>query len=420
MEILVQKYGGSSLATDRQVVLVARRVARAHRRGASVIVVVSARGDTTDDLLRAAGLVGVAPDPVETDKLLATGETASAALLAIALRGLGVPAVSLTGPEAGLRAVGRPGHGVVASVAVEPVRRWLTERHVVVVAGFQAASDHGPVITLGRGGSDTSAVALAVAHGADRCEIHTDVDGVRRADPRIVTKPARLPEIDAGLMAEMAFSGARVIHTRAVELAAAHGIDITVHNSARLGRGSTIIGRRTGMLDPGTIEGRAGVAAVTHQLAVGQLFVRTSRGRLPTAAAIFDALAQRQITVDSVTWRTRPDGELELSCCIPESAVVDARAAVNRIAGNGGAAWVRRSLATVSAVGTGLLSRPGLTALAMRAFLETGIDAECVSASQARITFLVPAEQVHDAVSALYRQFGLGRAGRAEPALATA
>lgn len=422
MEITVQKYGGSSLATEEQVVAVARRLALAHRRGAALIVVVSARGDTTDELVRAAAAVSATPDPAEADKLLATGENASAALLAIAVRGLGVPAVSLTGPQAGLRAAGRPGRGMVSDVDTGPVRELLATRHVVIVAGFQAATDRGEVITLGRGGSDTSAVALAVAHGAPRCEIYTDVDGIRRADPRLVPGPALLTEVGADVMGEMAFAGARVMHTRAVELAAAHGVDIAVHNAADPGAGSTIIGRRRAMLDPvspgSRYEGSAGVTAITHDLSVAQLVVATSGELLERAAVILDALARRQIVVDSVVWRTGPDQALEMTCLVARAAATEALAAVSEA--GGGTGQVRSSVGTVSVVGIGLLSRPGLTALALRAFVEADIDAECVSATQARTTFLVDSDCVPEAVGTLYHRFELGDAGETEQVLAVA
>ncbi|TDV54234.1 aspartate kinase [Actinophytocola oryzae] len=431
MEIRVQKYGGSSLATDRQVVRVAGRVAQSYRQGAQVIVVVSARGDTTDELVRAAEAVSSGPDPHETDKLLATGENGSAALLAIALRDLGVPAVSLTGPEAGMRATGRPGVGTVSHVDAAPVRRWLSRRHVVVVAGFQARDELGAVITLGRGGSDTSAVALAIAHDVSLCEIYTDVDGVRSADPRIVTDPALLDELDAEVMAEMAFSGARVLHSRAVELAAAHGVDILVADSAGRGHGSTIIGRRTGMLDtsaetvprpaPGGYENRAGVAAVTHDRSVAQLVVRAGGEPAARVAGVLDVLALRQIAVGSVVWRPVGEDELQLTCSVPEVAAAEALSAVNGVVvPDGGSAWVRRSVGAVSVVGIGLLSRPGLTALAMRTLVDAGVDAECVSCTQARTTFLVEAEQVPAAVAALHEQFELNQEPDEEDTRATA
>jgi aspartate kinase len=407
MEISIQKYGGSSLADDAQVAAVAQRVAQAHRAGGAVIVVVSARGGTTDELVRSATAVSEVPDPRETDKLLATGELASAALLAIALRDLGVPAVSLSGPEAGLRAVGPPGAGVIASIDTGAVRLWLDRHHVVVVAGFQAVDDDGAVVTLGRGGSDTSAVALAVAHGASVCEIYTDVRGIARADPRVVPGAALLPVLPAAVMAEMAFSGARVLHPRSVELAAAHGVDIVVRDASGLGDGSTIFGRRAAMLDSDVLEGRAGVVAVTHDEQVTQVLVDAGCDLVEGSARVLEALARLEIAVDSVQWWSPPGAPLRMRFCVTDDAADEAVAAVRDELGCTVA--LRREFGRVCAVGTGLLSRPGLTALGLTALSTAGIAAECVACSQARTTFLVARERVHDAVRALYECFGLDR-----------
>jgi aspartate kinase len=408
MEISIQKYGGSSLADDAQVAAVAQRVAQTHWSGTAVIVVVSARGATTDELVRSAAAVSQAPDPRETDKLLATGELASAALLAIALRELDVPAVSLSGPEAGLRAVGPPGAGVIASIEVGTVRHWLDRGHVVVVAGFQALDAEGAVVTLGRGGSDTSAVALAVAHGAAVCEIYTDVRGVARADPRVVPGAGVLQRLPAAVMAEMAFSGARVLHPRSVELAAAHGVDIVVRDSSGLGSGSTILGGRAVMLDSDILEGRAGVVAVTHDDRVTQVLIDAGCDLVEGSARALEALARLEIVVDSVQWWSHPGAPLHMRFCVADDAADEAVAALRAtLADHDCAITLRRELGRVCAVGTGLLSRPGLTALGLNALSAAGIPAECVSCSQARTTFLVERGRVHDAVRTLYERFGL-------------
>ncbi|MFD4641877.1 aspartate kinase [Lentzea sp. NPDC058436] len=405
MEISIQKYGGSSLADDAQVAAVAERVAQAHRSGSAVVVVVSARGATTDELVRSATAVSDVPDPRETDKLLATGELASAALLAIALRDLEVPAVSLSGPEAGLRAVGPPGAGVIASIDTGTVRDWLGRGHVVVVAGFQALDDDGAVVTLGRGGSDTSAVALAVAHGAAVCEIYTDVRGIARADPRVVPGAGLLPVLPAAVMAEMAFSGARVLHPRSVELAAAHGVDIVVRDSSGLGDGSTIFGGRAAMLDSDVLEGRAGVVAVTHDEQVTQVLVDAGCDLVEGSARVLEALARLEIPVDSVQWWSHPGAPLRMRFCLADGAADEAAEAVREELGC--TVTLRREFGRVCAVGTGLLSRPGLTALGLNALSAAGITAECVACSQARTTYLVARDRVHDAVRTLYERFGL-------------
>jgi aspartate kinase len=222
--ISVLKYGGSSLATAGQLRHVAHMVASSHRASGSTVVVVSARANSTDEMLRLAESTGQDRTGRETDQLLATGECASAALLAIALHDFGVPAVSLTGAQAGIRAVGWAGSGVIADIDTRRIRGVVASGAVAVVAGFQGINESGDVITLGRGGSDTTAVALAAALGARRCEICTDVPGVSTADPRVVPDVRVLPVLDPGVMAEMSFAGAKVLHSRAVELAAMHHV----------------------------------------------------------------------------------------------------------------------------------------------------------------------------------------------------
>ncbi|MFE6719661.1 aspartate kinase [Streptomyces albidoflavus] len=401
MDIAIRKYGGSSLATDQQVAAAAEQVARAYRQGVSLIVVVSARGKRTDELVRSAASLSRFPDALEMDKLLATGEAESAALFAMTLQNLGVPAESLSGAQAGLRAVGPHGSGFVSEVDTEPLRRRLKAGRVAVVSGFQARNPEGETITLGRGGSDTSAVALAVGHGMRVCEIYTDVDGVHRADPRVIPGAPLLTRIDAETMAEMAFSGAGVMHTRAVELAAAHGIDIVVRNAASWTRQTTIVGRSADVPEAGRIEGRAGVVAVTHDRAVTQIVVRGGSG-----VVALSTVSGMRVPVDSVTWRTDPSEELHMAFCLSGTALEEVLAEVAcAVRADGGSVETRRSLAKVSLVGVGLLSRPGTTISALSALEDRGIDAQCVSATQARTTFLVPRARVDEAVAALYDAF---------------
>ncbi|RLU79975.1 aspartate kinase [Streptomyces griseocarneus] len=401
MDIAIRKYGGSSLATDRQVASAAEQVAQAHGQGKSLVVVVSARGKKTDELVQSAAGLSHVPDSLEMDKLLATGEAESAALFAIALRNLGVPAESLSGAQAGLRAVGRYGAGFVSEVDPEPLRRRLDTGRVAVVSGFQALNPEGETITLGRGGSDISAVALAVGHRTRVCEIYTDVDGVHRADPRVIAEAPLLTRIDAETMSEMAFSGAGVMHARAVELAAAHGIDVVVRNAADWTRQTTIVGRGADMPESEGIEGRAGVVAVTHDRAVTQVVVRGGAG-----VAALNTVARMQIPVDSVIWPSDPSDEMNMAFCMPDAALEEVLVAVAGVVrAEGGSVETRRSLAKVSLVGVGLLSRPGTTTGALTALSDRGIQARCVSATQARTTFLVPRARVDEAVAALYEEF---------------
>jgi aspartate kinase len=243
MATVVHKYGGSSLASVGQINSVACHVAQTSRAGHAVVVVVSARGDTTDELLALVGQVCAAPPAREVDQLLGTGECASAALLAIALEALGVRAVSLTGAQAGILASGRHGSGRVEAVLASRIRELLRSGVVVVVAGFQGVNAAGDLVTLGRGGSDTTAVAIAAELNIDVCEIRTDVAGVFTADPRTVAGARLLATVPAGVMAEMAFAGARVLHSGALELATLRGVDIRVADARSSEPGSFVTGR---------------------------------------------------------------------------------------------------------------------------------------------------------------------------------
>src|SRR5919202_954335 len=238
--IVVQKYGGSSVATAEHIKAVAERVKKTHESGLSLVVAVSAMGKTTDRLLALAAEVSREPSLREIDQLLATGEEQSVALLAMALHDRGVAATSLTGPQAGMKTTGRYGSGVISGIQPDRLRGLLDEGQVAIVAGFQGVNALGDIMTLGRGGSDTTAVALAAALGADRCEVFTDVDGVYTADPRIVAGARRIPVVLPSEMAEMAWRGAKVMHPRAVELGALYGVEIHVRCSFNEGLGTII------------------------------------------------------------------------------------------------------------------------------------------------------------------------------------
>src|ERR687885_2990828 len=238
--IIVQKYGGRSGGAAEHIRAVAERVKKVHDSGFGVVVTVSAMGKQTDRLLRLAWEVSRDPSPREIDQLLSTGELQSVALLAMALHDRGVAATSLSGPQAGMKTTGRYGSGVISEIQPERMQQLLAEGQVVIVAGFQGMNALGDVMTLGRGGSDTTAVALAAALKAERCEIYTDVDGVYTADPRVVPTARRIPSISSEEMAEMSWRGAKVMHPRAVELGALYGVEIHVRSSFSEGPGTVI------------------------------------------------------------------------------------------------------------------------------------------------------------------------------------
>jgi aspartate kinase len=319
--IVVQKYGGSSVATAQHIKAVAERVSRARGSGLDLVVVVSAMGKTTDRLLRLAGEVSRDPSPREIDQLLATGEEQSVALLAMALHAREVPAVSLTGPQAGMTVTGRYGSGVISEIRPERIHRLLGEDQVVIVAGFQGMNSLGDVMTLGRGGSDTTAVALAAAVKAERCEIYTDVDGVYTADPRIVKEAHRIPVISPEEMAEMSWRGAKVMHPRAVELGALYGVEIHVRSSFEEGPGTVI----TGGNGLEHLETRETLAGIVHDLDVSRVTLNGIRTGPGTLSRVFAPLAERGISVDVIVESGVKEGGADVAFTVRRADFAEAR-----------------------------------------------------------------------------------------------
>jgi aspartate kinase len=395
MTTVVQKYGGSSLATVERMGMVADRIARTRAAGRPVSVVVSATGDTTDELLRLATAVSGTPDPRETDQLLATGECASAALLAMALRRRGVAAVSLTGGQAGFRVTGPHGGGSIERVCIERIRSLLADGNVVVVAGFQGVNAGGDVVTLGRGGSDTSAVALAAALGARTCQIYTDVAGVFTADPRLVPGARLLHLLPSGVMAELAFAGARVLHARAVELARMSGVDIEVCDPATDGPGTVVESR------PAGLESRSCVVAVAHDTDVVHLTVDAA------APDLLRLLTEQATPPDLFAYAAGPPGS---RCGFTVTAAGAARLRdplARLVARSGGEVAAETVAGKVSIVGTGLLSRPQLAARMLCCLESAGIAPTWLGASQMRVSAVVPATDALPAATVLHRAFGL-------------
>jgi aspartate kinase len=411
-EIVVQKFGGSSLATAAKLRVAADLIARTHRAGLATVVVVSARGDTTDDLLRLAGGahggVRSARTAREIDQLLATGESASAALLAMSVDRLGVPAISLTCRQAGILATGRHGFGVITAIETGRLMELLDAGYVVVVAGFQGIDADGDVITLGRGGSDTTAVALAATLNADRCEIYTDVDGVFSADPRIVPAARSLPRVDAGLMAEMAFAGARVLHSRAVELAAMRGVDLQVRRIPVGGSGTAIITGGTDVM----LESAGAVVAITHDLDVARVLVHAVGGRRDPTAEILSVLARHSVPVDLVARSGPNEDEFRMGFTVRRSDLADVRLALSEAAlGLGGGLRVDEDVAKVSLIGMGLLNRPEYAARMITAVAAAGIAISWLSTSQLRTSVIVPLARAIHVVELLHDTFALDRDG---------
>lgn len=404
MTILVQKFGGSSLATNEQVVRAASIVRQARDEGTPPVVCVSARGSGTDDLLAEAAALGPA-DQRELDQLLSTGETASTAFMAMALISQGVPAVSLTGGQAGITVARSGGETRIAGIDPTRIRAHLGAGSVVVVAGFQGVDHAGDTRTLGRGGSDTSAVALAAALGAKVCEIYTDVEGVYSADPRVVPQARVLPEVPSQVMSEMAISGARVVHARAMELAAVHGITVTVGTPASRLPGTVIPARSTDML-----ENTGFAAAVTHDPHVVRVLVHRPGGASGLGRALMGLLAERFNAIDLVGWPGAAVGGTSAGFVVRAEQAAQLEAALKDTADEFGFTYsLDAGLGQVSLVGTGLLNRPGYTGRVLRVLDTLGVTAEWVSTTQSRVSVLVPTEDVGAVAAAVHEEFGLGR-----------
>ncbi|OKJ19205.1 aspartate kinase [Streptomyces sp. CB00316] len=410
--MVVQKYGGSSLATVSQVRQVADRVGSLARSGRRVVVVVSAQGDTTDELIGRADAVNPHPAGHELDQLLATGETASAALMAMALQHSGLAATALSGSRSGILATGPHGAGVIVAIDTEQLRTLLDAGRTVVIAGFQGVTADGDIITLGRGGSDTTAVAVAAELRAGHCEIYSDVRGVYTADPRVVPDARLMPDIDIDVMTEMAFAGARVMHSRAVELAALYDVDILVGRSTALQTG-TRIHRRDGN---DMLEDRTAVMAVVHDTDIARITLRTHDTPDPSPA-VFRFLAEESIPADMTTVSSAPGGGFSLGLTVHRSHAADvSRSFSDLMAPRRHGVEVEDQVAKVSIVGQGLLSRPEYASRMLASLVGSGISARSLSASQLRVSVTVPSSDAVRAVGLLHSEFGLGAEAGAMPA----
>jgi len=403
LKIVVQKYGGSSVATAEHIMAVAERVKKNHEEeGLSLVVVVSAMGKTTDRLLALTRVLARNPSPREIDQLLSTGEQQSVALLAMALHDRGVAATSLSGPQAGMKTTGRYGSGVILEIQPERMQQLLAEGQVVIVAGFQGMNALGDVMTLGRGGSDTTAVALAAALGADRCEIYTDVDGIYTADPRIVPEAHRIPVISSSEMAEMAWRGAKVMHPRAVELGALYGVEIHVRSSFSENPGTII--KEDKALE--RLETRETLAGIVHDLNVSRVTLTGIRTGPGVMSRVFTPLAKAGVSVDVIVESAPKEGASDVAFTVSRADFAQARRLAGEVAeALGGQVEGEEDLGKISVVGTGMLNRPGYAANMFDALGRAGIPIRMVSTSEIQVTCVIPAERVEEAVRLLHRGF---------------
>ena len=405
MGLIVQKYGGTSVGSAERIKAVAKRVLAAKQQGNKIVVVVSAMGDTTDELISLANQITNEPDEREMDLLLSTGEIISCTLLAMALRSLGQEAVSFTGAQAGIRTDGIYSRAKI--VAIDPARiiKQLDEDRVAIVAGFQGVTDEHDVTTLGRGGSDTTAVAVAASLNADICEIYTDVDGVFTADPRLVPEAHKLDRISYDEMLELAQQGAKVMHPRAVDVGAVYEIPIMVRSSFNDNPGTLIYGGE-GM------EASNKVRGIAHDVDVAKITVIGVPDQPGIAASVFQPLAEAHISVDTIVQNAGLDGTTDLSFTVAEGDLTKSVRIIETVKEQVKARGVTSStgLAKVSVVGTGIQHAPGYAARMFRTIADAGINIDMITTSEIRITCLIAKDKVGDAVRALHTAFELEKA----------
>ena len=401
-QVVVQKYGGTSVASPARIQRVGRRIAETVRSGNPVVAVVSAMGHTTDRLIALAHRVSPSPSARELDMLTANGETITAPLVAMCLQALGVPAISLTGLQAGVRTSGHHSKARIREIETQRIRAELAAGRVCVVAGFQGVTESMETTTLGRGGSDTTAVALAAALGCRTCEIYTDVDGIYSADPRVVARPRKITHISYEEMLELAAVGAKVMHPRAVELGELYGVEIHVRSSFKKGVGTMIVAQVP-------MEDRNRVRGVAHESNVAKITVRGVPDRPGVAAALFEPLGAASISVDVIVQNVGLTGATDITFTVDEGELAQAVALVQEANRQIGAAEVLSSggLAKLSIVGTGMLGTPGIAARMFRTLAENRINIEMISTSEIRITCLVDRARAADGVRALHTAFEL-------------
>jgi len=402
MALIVQKYGGSSVADAEKIKNVACRIAKTKEEGNQVVVVVSAMGDTTDELIRMAHQVSQQPQERELDVLLFTGEVISSTLLAMALGSLGCKAVSLTGAQAGIQTDSTYSRARILRVDPKRTVNELAEDNIVIVAGFQGVTSNMDITTLGRGGSDTTAVALAASLNADVCQIYTDVEGVYTADPRLVPEASKLDKIGYEEMLEMASYGAKVIHPRAVELGQLYNMPILVASSFS-DRPGTIICKEASM------EVKNKVRGIAHDTDVAKITVVGVPDHPGIAAAIFEPLAKANISVDTIVQNASIENITDLTFTVARSDLNKAMSIVEPVAKSvGGKQCVTDcTLAKVSIIGAGMQNTPGYAARMFHALSEQGINIQLITTSEIRITCIISEDRVKDAVRALHKAFEL-------------
>jgi aspartate kinase len=400
--LVVMKFGGTSVGDTEKLKRVAERLVAAHEQGTKVVAVLSAMGGTTDELIRLAHEVSPNPHPREYDLLVSTGERISNALCAMAVHDLGHEAVSFTGSQAGIVTDGSHTKAKIVEVRAQRIHDALAEDKIVLVAGFQGVSTStNDVTTLGRGGSDTTAVALAAALGAEACEIFTDVPGVFTADPRIVPNALKLDTISYEEMLEMAASGAKVMMARSIEIARSYGVRLRVRSTFVDG-GGTWIGEEGDLV----LE-KAIVSGVTHDTSEAKVSIIGVPDRPGIAAQVFRELAHAGVNIDMIVQNVSQNGEATISFTLPKTDVPIATPILERLRTEIGAARVEHDaeIAKISLIGAGMKSHPGVAADMFDALAAAGINIEIISTSSIRVSCVIRAAQVEEAVRAVHDRF---------------
>jgi len=401
--VVVQKYGGSSLADAEHIHNVAARIQLRRDDGVDVIVVVSAMGDSTDELISLSEAVagGTQPDAREMDTLLSTGELVSSTLMAMALKARGCDSISLSGIQAGIKTDAVHGSARIADINTDRIRTELDKGRIVIVAGFQGLAESGDITTLGRGGSDTTAVALAVAVDAERCEIYTDVDGIYTTDPRLTDKARKLSEIGFDEMLEMAVLGAKM-NPRSIELGAVYDMPVYVASSFSSEPGTLIHGGEQ------TMEVRKAVTGIAVDSNVAKITVRGVVDRPGVAAGLLKPLADEGVSVDVIVQNTSSDGTTDFTFTVGQASVLKAAHLIeNQSVIEYAEVITGSNLAKVSIVGTGMENAPGYAARMFSTLYEAKVNIDMITTSEIRITTIIDREQVQKAVQSLHDAFEL-------------
>ena len=399
--LIVQKFGGSSVANAERVFNVARRIADTYKAGNEVVVVLSAQGDTTDDLIAKAKEISKNPDKREMDMLLATGEQQSVALMAMALKELGCPCISLNAHQVGMSTTSVYSNARFKKIKPDRLRRELDRKQIVIVTGFQGINRFDDVTTLGRGGSDTTAVAIAATLHADKCEIYTDVDGVYTADPRVVKNAKKLNEITYNEMLELASLGAKVLHNRSVELAKKYNVELVVRSSLTNAEGTVV--KEACKMERMLVSGVAGDDEIARVSLIG---LKDTPGK---AFDIFATLAKKGINVDIILQSIGRDNTKDISFTVADTALADVKAVIDECGDRWGIQKVdyNENLAKVSVVGAGMVSNAGVASKMFEAMFNSNINIHMISTSEIKISILIDKKDMHKAMNAIHDIFNL-------------